>query len=70
MKTKLENIVAVASVMISTLFALIVMICLMDFTSMRLYPIMLIGFTMWVFVVGVVDLIGRYLIYDMIHNVK
>ena len=65
MKKKLENLVSSVAVLISALLALIVMIGLMDFTSMGLYPIMLIGFAIWVFVSWVTDLIGRYLIYDM-----
>ena len=65
MKKKLENLVSFVAVLISALLALIVMIGLMDFTSMGLYPIMLIGFAIWVFVSWVTDLIGRYLIYDM-----
>ena len=65
MKKKLEDMVSFVSIITSALLALIVMIGLMDFTSMGLYPIMLIGFAIWVFVSWVTDLIGRYLIYDM-----
>lgn len=68
MKKKLEDVVSFVAVLISALLALIVMIGLMDFTSMGLYPIMLIGFAIWIFVSWVTDLIGRYLIYDMIHS--